>query len=240
MFVCLQITSLYGSCQYIEHQRIFCYTHPMIITYQGIEFVKIQHGDTVLAFNPVSKTSKFKTPRFGADVALVTLNHPDMNGVDTVGLGDKQPFVIKGPGEYEIKELFIKGFGTSSTYGDEDKFNTIYSLVVDNINVCFLGALGKTEISPEARTAMGEADVLFVPIGSEGVLSASIAYQMAVKVEPKIIIPIHFGEVGDKSALKTFLKEADAEEVKPIDKLTLKKKDLDGKEAEVVVLEALM
>jgi len=212
----------------------------MIITYQGIEFIKIQQGDTVLAFNPVSKDSKFKTPRFGADIALISLNHPDMNGSDVVGIGDKQPFVIKGPGEYEVKDLFIKGFETKSTYGDTDKFNTIYSVTIDGINVCYLGAIGENNVSAEARTAMGDADVLFVPIGGEGVLNASDAYKLAVKLEPKIIIPIHYGEVGSKDALKTFLKEGEAQDVKPIDKLTLKKKDLDGKEGDIIVLEALM
>ena len=212
----------------------------MIITYQGIEFIKIQQGDTVLAFNPVSKDSKFKTPRFGADIALISLNHPDMNGSDVVGIGDKQPFVIKGPGEYEVKDLFIKGFETKSTYGDTDKFNTIYSVTIEGINVCYLGAIGENNVSAEARTAMVDADVLFVPIGGEGVLNASDAYKLAVKLEPKIIIPIHYGEVGSKDALKTFLKEGEAQDVKPIDKLTLKKKDLDGKEGDIIVLEALM
>ncbi len=212
----------------------------MIITYQGIEFIKIQHGDTVLAFNPVSKNSKFKTPRFGADIALVGLNHEDMNGYDVVGLGDKEPFVIKGPGEYEVKELFIRGYGTDSDYGGERKFNTIYSLTVDSINVCFLGALSSTTITPEAREAMGQAEILFVPIGGNGVLSASEAYQFAVKLEPKIIIPIHFGAVGDKAALNTFIKEAGDDKVAPVDKLTIKRKDLEGKQAEVVVLQPLM
>lgn len=218
----------------------YCYTLRMIITYQGIEFIKIQQGDTVLAFNPVSKDSKFKTPRFGADIALISLNHPDMNGSDVVGIGDKQPFVIKGPGEYEVKDLFIKGFETKSTYGDTDKYNTVYTVTIDGMNVCFLGALGSKELSAEARTAVGDVEILFVPIGGEGVLSASDAYQLAVKLEPKIIIPIHYGEVGNKDSLKTFLKEGDSQDVKPIDKLTLKKKDLEGKEGDIIVLEALM
>jgi L-ascorbate metabolism protein UlaG (beta-lactamase superfamily) len=111
---------------------------------------------------------------------------------------------------------------------------------VDNIKVCFLGALSKTEMDPEARKAIGDADILIIPIGGDGVLSASEAYQFAVKTEPKIIIPIHFGEVGDKGALKTFLKEGGAEDTKSIDKLTIKKKDLEGKQAEIIVLEALM
>ena len=41
----------------------------------------------------------------------------------------------------------------------------------------------------------------------------------------------------DQVNLKTFLKEAGEESQKPQDKLTLKKKDLEGKEADVVVLE---
>jgi hypothetical protein len=60
-----------------------------------------------------------------------------------------------------------------------------------------------------------------------------------VQFSPKIIIPAHFAEVGDKGALKVFLKEAGEEGVKPVDKLTIKKKDLEGKEGEVVVLEAI-
>jgi hypothetical protein len=65
--------------------------------------------------------------------------------------------------------------------------------------------------------------------GGEGVLNADLAYKLVVKLEPKIIIPMHYGEVGEKDALKKFLKEA-GEDIKPIEKLTLKKKDLEGKE----------
>ena len=26
--------------------------------------------------------------------------------------GEKKPFIISGPGEYEVRDIFIKGFGT--------------------------------------------------------------------------------------------------------------------------------
>jgi hypothetical protein len=210
----------------------------MIVTYQGIEFFKMQLGDTVLAFNPVSKESEFKTPRFGADVAFITTNHPDLNGKEVVSLGDKEPFVVSGPGEYEISELFIKGFLSKSEYGGE-KVNTVYSLSLDNINICFLGALSSPDLSPEIKEGIGDVDILFVPIGGQGVLNAAESYKLAVKLEPKLIIPMHYGQIGDKDALKIFLKEGGKEGVKAIDKLTVKRKDLDGKEAEIVVLEAL-
>src|SRR3984885_5824382 len=98
----------------------------MIITYLGGEFIKVQFGDTVLAFNPISKDSKLKTSKFGADIVLSSLNHPDMNGVDQISFGDKKPFVISGPGEYEVKGVFIKGLPSESNYDGEKRINTIY------------------------------------------------------------------------------------------------------------------
>ncbi len=210
----------------------------MIITYHGVEFVKIQHGDTIIAFNPPSKKSKFSGTSFGANVVLISANHPDLNGAETASRNDKEAFVIKGPGEYEVNDLFIRGFRTSTTYGGKEIINTIYTLTVDGINVAYLGALDQSEIEPEIKEELGQADILFVPIGGEGVLDASEAYKMAVKREPSIIIPIHYGEVGDKNALKEFLKEGGQESIKPVDKLTLKKKDLEGKEGEIIVIES--
>ena len=208
----------------------------MIITYLGGEFVKIQFGDTTLAFNPVSKDSSLKTAKFGADIVLSSLNHPDMNGVDHVSFGDKKAFAVTGPGEYEVKGVFVKGLASSSNYDGEKRINTIYSVSLEGMNICFLGAIDDAELPKEAEEAIDGVDILFVPIGGEGVLDPAKAYKLAVSISPKIIIPIHYGDIGAKDALKAFLKEA-GESPKPETKLTLKKKDLEGKDAEVVVLE---
>jgi L-ascorbate metabolism protein UlaG (beta-lactamase superfamily) len=214
----------------------------MIITYLGGESFKVSFGDTILAFNPVSKDSKLKPAKFGADVVLSTLNHSDMNGAEQVTFGEKKPFSITGPGEYEVKGVFIKGFGSESNYdgpsttAGEKRINTIYSVTLEGMNICFLGAISQETMPKDADEAIDAIDILFVPIGGEGVLEASKAYKLAVSLEPKLIIPMHYGDIGEKDALKTFLKEA-GENPKPEPKLTLKKKDLEGKDAEVVVLE---
>jgi L-ascorbate metabolism protein UlaG (beta-lactamase superfamily) len=208
----------------------------MIITYLGVEFFKVQFGDTTLAFNPISKESKFKPTRFFADIALVSLNSPDMNGAENLSYNGKDPFVISGPGEYEIKNVFIRGFASKSMYGGKSKINTIYSVTLENINICFLGALSDINLSSEVKEALGEVDILFLPIGGEGVLDASLAEKLSVEIEPKVIIPMHYGEVGVKDALKKYLKEAGEESVKPIEKLTIKRKELEGKEGETIVL----
>jgi hypothetical protein len=100
----------------------------MIITYLGAEFVKVQFGETILAFNPISKDSSLKTSKFGADIVLSSINHPDMNGVDLVTFGDKKPFAIGGPGEFEVRGVFIKGLPSESEYDGEERINTIYTV----------------------------------------------------------------------------------------------------------------
>lgn len=210
----------------------------MIITYYGGEFFKVQFGDTTLAFNPISKDSKLKSSRFGADIVLSTTYHADFNGVEQVSHGDKKPFVISGPGEYEVKEVFIKGLPSESKYGGKDLVNTIYTVSLENMNICFLGALNNSELKNETVEALDEIDILFVPIGGDGVLDPVKAYKLAVSLEPKIIIPMHYGDVGVNDALKVFLKEA-GENPKSESKLTLKKKDLEGKEGDIILLDSV-
>ena len=106
------------------------------------------------------------------------------------------------------------------------------------MNLCFLGALGHADLPAEIKEALGDIDILFLPIGGEGVLTSAEANKLATALEAKMIIPMHFDGIGDKKALTTFLKEAGSEDSKPADKLTIKKKDLEGKEGDVVVLSA--
>ena len=205
----------------------------MIITYFGKQFFKIGQGDMVLAFNPVSKSSKTGiSAHFGTDIALQTTNHPDYNGIEQLSHGEREPFVITGPGDYEIKEIFIKGVLSNASIDNKKYVNTIYIFTLDNISIAFLGALGDAELSKDSREAVNSPDILFIPIGGKGLLDAKNAAKLASSFESKLIIPMDY----DESALKAFLKEMGEEKAEVVDKLTLKKKDLDEKEGEVVVL----
>lgn len=204
----------------------------MIISYQGVESFKISHGDLTLALNPVSKDSKFKAKSFGADITLISTRHPDFNGRDTTSRGDKESFIIDGPGEYEVKDVTINGFLSKSNYGGKELFNTIYRISFEGMNLCFLGALGSPELDPKVIEQLEDIDILIAPIGGEGVLDPASAYKLAVSLEPSIIIPMHY----DEKSLKLFIKEGGEDKVEPVDKLVLKKKDLEGKEGEIVVL----
>jgi len=208
----------------------------MIITYFGKQFFKIQQGDMVLAFNPISKASKTGiTAHFGTDIALVTTNHPDYNGVEQLSHGEREPFVVSGPGDYEVKEIFIKGVLSDALLAGKKYINTVYTFSVDDINIAFLGALSNKEFSKESREAINSPDILFIPAGGKGMLDVKDAAKLASSLEPRLIIPMDY----DDATLKAFLKELGEEKAEVVDKLTLKRKDLDNKEGEVVVLKAI-
>ncbi len=207
----------------------------MIITYLGKQFFKIQKGDLVIAINPISKESKLKikTSRFGSNIALSTINHPDYNGFEMVSHGDTAPFKIKGPGDYEIKNIFIKGTMTETLIDKKKYINTIYSFSIDDISLCFLGVLSQDKINSTVLEEIDSPDILFVPIGNgDESLSPAEAYKLAVKLESKIIIPMDY----DEKALEAFLKEGGQDKVSSVEKLTIKAKDIIGREGEIMVL----
>ena len=206
----------------------------MVITYHGGQCFKVSFGNTTLVFDPISKKSKLTSVKFGADVAFVSLNHPDFNGGDEMAFGAKEPFVVQGSGEYEVGDVTARGYGVETTYEGVSRFNTIYQVSLEGINLVFLGAIGDEVIDPKILGELGDIDILFVPIGGGDVLDVPAASKLATKLEARCIIPMHYTD----TALKAFFKEEGIDPIKPVEKLTIKKKDLAEMESEVVVLGA--
>jgi L-ascorbate metabolism protein UlaG (beta-lactamase superfamily) len=205
----------------------------MVITHHGGQCFKVTLGDLTLVFDPVSKKSALEPVRFGADIALVSSNAPDYNGIEEATYGDKKPFVIDGPGEYEYRGVEAQGFLTAG-------FNTVYAVALEGMTLVHLGALAQKELSKEAREAIGEIDVLFLPVGGPsagsgqaGVLGSKEAHALASSLGPKIIIPMHY----DAASLKTFLKE-EGGATEDVEKLALKKKDVAEKDGAIIVVRA--
>ena len=213
----------------------------MIITYLGKSLVKIQSGETVIALNPGAE-SDAKRPKFGADIALVSLHDPSYADTNQVTFGNKIPMVIDGPGEYEIGGMYIKGFQTDtvesqSKKGKTDKINTAYSIIIEDVRLAHLGAHGKDSFDAGTLDELRDTDILFLPIGGDMVLDYKAAYKVVTMLEPKIIIPVHYeSKDGASSPLPRFLKEYGAEQSEPVQKLVVKKKDMEGREGDVIVL----
>ena len=175
----------------------------MIITYLGKQFFKISQGDLVLAFNPISKDSRsgVSPSRFGSAIAFSTINHPDYNGFEMVTHGDTVPFEVRGPGDYEIKDIFIKGILTNTELGGKKYINTIYSLSVENISICFLGVISDAKLSSEVIGQIESPDILFVP-GSDNIgYTASKIYSYVWFHKPLLTL------FHSSSSVNTFMNE---------------------------------
>lgn len=185
----------------------------MVIQYLGEECFKLQSGEISILVNPTNN-------RLKADVVLKTLSSAD--ALPETGE------VIFG-GEYEIKGIEIRGWGVEAE--STDKFvKTVYAVDWEDMRFVFLGHLSKP-LDPDIVESLGEPDFLFVPTGDSHFLDPDEAAKLAKQLEPAIIIP------SFRKDAKEFLKAMGAKG-DPQEKLVLKKKDVVGKKAEVVVLEA--
>ena len=199
----------------------------MVITYLGQSYFKLTLGDLTIAINPPDKATK--PPRFGADVALITTKIPECNDPETVTLGDKTPFVIDGPGSYEVHGLFVTGAPSEVFIGADRRINTVYGFELDGIKIAFLGkAHDEKAFSNEAKELAASADMVFVGVGDD----PALAYKTALAFDPNVIVPYDY----DSASLARFLKEGGQEKNEIQDKATLKRRDLDGKEGHIIVL----
>lgn len=195
----------------------------MIITYYGASCFKIQAGERVVAFNPPSKKSAFKPPRFQADIVLISNDHPDYNGYENIAGKEKdgQPFLVKGPGEYEINGIEIAGAAVPSS--------NIYVVKLEDITMAQLsGLFSEKELKPEIREFLSGIDVLFTP-------AAPALSKIIKQVKPKIIIPSHHNK-----KMSDFLEEFSSDKIEPLEKYTFRKKDILDKNQEVVILKPLL
>ncbi|WP_394296398.1 MBL fold metallo-hydrolase [Methanothrix harundinacea] len=69
--------------------------------------------------------------------------------------------------------------------------NTIFSFEMDGIRVCHLGDLGHL-LSERDAAALGDVDVLMIPVGGVYTLDAGGAKKVVGQIRPKVVIPMHF------------------------------------------------
>ena len=176
-----------------------------------------------------------------ADIVTVSHSHKDHSEVKAVS---GTPYVISGPGEYEVKGVSVIGLSTfhDSQKGAERGKNTVYRIEIDGVRVVHLGDLGHTLSSEEVDRIDG-VDVLFVPVGGYHTLDAKMAVSVISEIEPRIIIPMHYQREGLSPAffdhlapVSQFLKEIGKEGITPLPKLSVSKDKLPA-EVQVVVLE---
>jgi L-ascorbate metabolism protein UlaG (beta-lactamase superfamily) len=214
----------------------------MDITYLGHSSFRVRGKTATVVTDPYSADVGLKFPRhMEADIVTVSHDHGDHNAVSQI---EGTPFVVKGPGEYEIKGIGVVGF---SVFHDEQKGalrgkNTIYRIEVDGVSIVHLGDLGHMLTSEEVE-ALDGVNILMLPVGGLHTIDAAKASHLINEIEPSIVIPMHYGRpelnqkiFGTLAPLSVFLKEIGKEGVAPVPKLVISKDKLPT-EMQVVVFE---
>lgn len=180
-------------------------------------------------------------PRLGrleADLVTVSHEHENHSYLRAVA---KDPFVIAGPGEYEVAGVVVHGLPTfhDASQGSQHGRNTVYLIELDEVRVCHLGDLGHT-LDDQALDKLGNVDLLLVPVGGGATLDAARAAEVVRQLEPRVVVPMHYALPSltkELAGVDRFLREMGVPETQPLARLAVHPGSGEA-ETKVVVLEA--
>jgi L-ascorbate metabolism protein UlaG (beta-lactamase superfamily) len=211
----------------------------MQIFWHGFSCIRIEatHGDqqASLVTDPYPNESGLRFPRTLAP-DVVALTHEDDKRFPTDAFTN-EPFIIRSPGEFEVNGIFAYAIPLR---GPEDKypFDLMYRFEVEGMSVGFLGGL-KRNLTDEEVAALGNIDILLLPVGGGDKLTAKQAVDIIKAVEPRMVVPLAYHVEGIKEKLGTadaFCKELVCKR-EDGNKLKISKKDLPSDDLVVTVLE---
>jgi len=211
----------------------------MIITSLGHSCFKIQDKDVILVTDPFDQSTGLKTPRLKADIVTISHDHHDHNNVSAI-MGN--PFVISGPGEYEVKGVFVYGIPGyhDKKQGAERGPITMYLIEMEDLSLAHLGDLGCL-LNDDQLEKLEGADILMIPVGGKYTINAKEAVEVINQIEPRIVIPMHYKVPGLKvtvDPVDIFCKEMGIKKIEGLDKLKISKKDLPAEETKVIILKS--
>lgn len=131
------------------------------------------------------------TPFKGA-VDLVTISHDHFDHNFT-GFIENNPTIINTVGKHNTDFCEVTGIKSfhDSTNGSERGNNIIFKYNVDGLTLCHLGDLGH-DLNDETLKELGNIDVLFIPVGEVYTFDVNTAANVARKINPKFIVPMHY------------------------------------------------
>jgi len=202
----------------------------MIIQSLGLGAIKIKNQGQIILIDPATDDIYSKKWRLKPDILLVSrVNQPIKNII-----GD--PFIIQSPGEYQKNDILIYGIQTTSK---QDQSVIPYYLEIEEMNILHLGAI-KDMLTEKQINELGDIDVLFVPVGGNFVLDDEKAAKIIAEIEPEIVVPIYYQIPGLQQKLNSIDQFCEEMGIKKrsIDKLVVKKKDLNKEETKIIILKA--
>lgn len=186
----------------------------MDITWLGHSCFRIKGKDATVITDPFDPSLGYSSNKQKADIVTLSHFHPGHSYLNAV---DGYSKAIKGPGEYELKGVFITGFPSfhDSNDGSERGKNTVYILEIDNVTLCHLGDIGHKP-SSKMEEEFSDIGVLFMPVGGVSTIDGAQAAEIVKEISPKIVVPMHYKTPALKKELDPldiFIKKLGSKEV---------------------------
>ena len=166
----------------------------MEITWLGHSSVCINSRDVLLITDPYDNSDGEFMPTRSAEIVISSRTGDKHSNVAAV---TGNPRIVNGPGEYEISHFYISGTGTSGHVEDQvgGPVNTIYTIRAEGLVISHLGAVTK-KIPPAQMDTLRQTQILTIPISGEDILTGSEAQEIISAIQPRILIPIQYGDGG--------------------------------------------
>ncbi len=197
------------------------------IRWFGHNCFRIRAKEATVLTDPIARSTGYAMPKQTADIVTISHDHAGHSNLSVV----KPEFeVIRGPGEYELHDVFITGI---RTYHDDDSgrqhgYNTVYVIEIEGFTIAHLGDLGHM-LTEAQREILTNIDILMVPAGGGNVLNQEKAASLVTELSPKAVLPMQYAtEIGDRSlgSLDTFCTQLGIQVPEPRDRVSLRPSDL--------------
>ena len=163
----------------------------MEITWYGHSCVRIaERSMPSVVCDPYDHNQVGYSPlKLKAEIVTMSHNLPGHNYIKSV---KGEPFIVNGPGEYEIGDVFVTAIQTngSKRHSGEPR-NLLCVIDVNGITVAHLGAMKHTPTQTQVE-ALGSVNIALVPVGGGDGLNAANAAEVISMLEPNIVVPIHY------------------------------------------------